>query len=266
MDAHFHGQTLHTTRIRDTFIAECVYSSSSQLPQHVHDTPFITLVLAGAFTEIHGAHRIEHAPGSISYHPGGEEHEVTFGSTPVRCLNIHLSDAWMQRVLEEGAPMQTFLQARNGILIDLAARIAEETTSGPASSILRLEGLLLEMLGAFVRLQCPSSEPAAPLWMEQVEQLLHLEFDRSLTVHELARRIGMHPVHLSRTWRRFRGCSIGHYVHRIRIESACRLLAEGGASLAVVAHEVGFADQTHFSSVFKQLMGITPGAYRRGVK
>jgi AraC-like DNA-binding protein len=59
------------------------------------------------------------------------------------------------------------------------------------------------------------------------------------------------------------GCSIGEYLRRRRIRRAERLLAEPAMSVAAIALETGFCDQSHFTRVFKRATGMTPGAYRR---
>jgi AraC family transcriptional regulator len=41
------------------------------------------------------------------------------------------------------------------------------------------------------------------------------------------------------------------------------LLRSGEKSIAQVAFDTGFADQSHFSRSFRQMMGTTPGRYRR---
>jgi AraC family transcriptional regulator len=53
------------------------------------------------------------------------------------------------------------------------------------------------------------------------------------------------------------------YVRRLRVEHARRELMTTSRSLADIAHSAGFADQAHLSRVFRQLTGVTPGAFRR---
>jgi AraC family transcriptional regulator len=52
-------------------------------------------------------------------------------------------------------------------------------------------------------------------------------------------------------------------VRRLRIEEAARRFAAGAVPLVEVALDAGFADQAHFSRVFKQVTGLTPGEYRK---
>jgi AraC family transcriptional regulator len=52
---------------------------------------------------------------------------------------------------------------------------------------------------------------------------------------------------------------------RLRLERARRMLLEPGARLSDIAQRAGFADQAHFTRLFKRHFGITPGAVLRGM-
>lgn len=49
----------------------------------------------------------------------------------------------------------------------------------------------------------------------------------------------------------------------LRIQRACRALSETQDTLASIASETGFTDQSHFTRTFKQIVGTTPAHYRR---
>jgi AraC family transcriptional regulator len=51
-------------------------------------------------------------------------------------------------------------------------------------------------------------------------------------------------------------------VRQLRLDFACAQLTSGRHSLAAIAQAAGFADQSHFTRVFRRRMGLTPGAYR----
>jgi transcriptional regulator GlxA family with amidase domain len=50
---------------------------------------------------------------------------------------------------------------------------------------------------------------------------------------------------------------------RTRIERARVLIRSTQASFGDIAAECGFSDQAHFNRVFRKLMGLTPGTWRR---
>ena len=79
---------------------------------------------------------------------------------------------------------------------------------------------------------------------------------------ELAREAGVHPVHLSRVFRRITGKGVGEYVHRLRIREACERMIKPGASLAEISCDLGFADQSHFTRTFHSITGTSPAAFR----
>ena len=52
------------------------------------------------------------------------------------------------------------------------------------------------------------------------------------------------------------------YLVKVRLESACRVLAETNRTIASIAQEFGFHDHAHFTKTFHKHYGITPTAYR----
>ncbi len=95
---------------------------------------------------------------------------------------------------------------------------------------------------------------------------LHDDPAAHISLGGLAREVGVHPVTLARAFRRTYGCSIGEYVRRLRIVGAARRLEASDQSLAEIAMAAGFADQSHFSNVFKRQTGLSPSAFRRWVR
>jgi AraC family transcriptional regulator len=73
----------------------------------------------------------------------------------------------------------------------------------------------------------------------------------------------VHPTHLARTFRRFHGRSLGDYVTGLRMQRVCRALSETEDPLAAIATDAGFADQSHLTHIFRDVVGTTPARYRR---
>jgi AraC-like DNA-binding protein len=70
-------------------------------------------------------------------------------------------------------------------------------------------------------------------------------------------------VTLARAFRRRYHCTMGDYVRRQRIERAKQQLRNSRARLAEIAAANGFADQSHFSRLFRHYTGMTPSHFRR---
>jgi AraC-like DNA-binding protein len=84
------------------------------------------------------------------------------------------------------------------------------------------------------------------------------------TVSRLAQQAGVSREAFTRGFARRTGLPPGAYRIIDRLNRG-RMLLRRGASVADVACELGFADQSHFGRLFKRRFGTTPGAYSRGV-
>jgi AraC-like DNA-binding protein len=82
----------------------------------------------------------------------------------------------------------------------------------------------------------------------------------AISTQDLARMKGLTESHLIRTFHYGFGLPPHAYHLRLRLAAACELLA-GGAAVAGVAYECGFADQSHLSRKFKAVYGVTPAAW-----
>ena len=62
------------------------------------------------------------------------------------------------------------------------------------------------------------------------------------------------------------GISFQKYLQKVRIEQSCRLLAETNEKITHIAHNVGYEDIKFFGKVFRDVMNMSPRAYRSMVK
>lgn len=69
---------------------------------------------------------------------------------------------------------------------------------------------------------------------------------------------GVDPAHLARRLRAHYGMTAGAYLREIRVQRAAGALVRSSEPLARIALDAGFADQSHFTRVFRTVHGITP--------
>lgn len=86
------------------------------------------------------------------------------------------------------------------------------------------------------------------------------------TLEELAALCDMSTRHLTRAFRQVTGCSIGAKVEEWRVERAKVLLSSNSLSLKEIAHQLGFAHPSAFSTAFRRATGEQPCAYRARVQ
>jgi AraC-like DNA-binding protein len=78
----------------------------------------------------------------------------------------------------------------------------------------------------------------------------------------LARICGMSPGNFQRRFRASYHCTPHTYLRELRVRMSCQDLVHSERSLAAIADEHGFADQSHFTKEFRKFMAETPRAYR----
>jgi AraC family transcriptional regulator len=150
---------------------------------------------------------------------------------------------------------------RGGSVAWLLTKLYHEFRRMDHTSELMIEGLTLEIIAEASR-QFAASKNHTSRWLEDARQVLHEQFAENVTLAELAKMVGVHPVYLASSFRKQYGCTVGEYRQRLRIEFACRELAKDHSSLAQIALAAGFANQAHFSRTFKRVTGTTPAKYR----
>lgn len=99
--------------------------------------------------------------------------------------------------------------------------------------------------------------------LRRVRDRIDREFAQPLDVEALARGVHMSAGHLSRQFRLAYGESVYAYLMTRRIERAMALLRRGDMSVTEVCFEVGCASLGTFSTRFNELVGVSPGVYKR---
>jgi AraC family transcriptional regulator len=98
--------------------------------------------------------------------------------------------------------------------------------------------------------------------LRRVTEYIQQNLDNDLTLAELADVVSMSPYHFARLFKNRTGVPPHRFVVRQRIAHACGVLATSELSIAEISRLVGFRTASHFTTVFRQVLGITPGAYR----
>ncbi len=106
--------------------------------------------------------------------------------------------------------------------------------------------------------------PAAlPKWrLKRVTDYIDDNIDEPVTLADLAEAAGLSKMYFAAQFRAATGLRPHEYVLRRRIDHARSLLRQTDGSLADVAFSVGFQTQAHFTTVFKRIVGTTPGQWR----
>jgi AraC family transcriptional regulator len=175
---------------------------------------------------------------------------------------VELGEQWSNRLSSSGIELSHQLEWKRGELTHLIARLYQEFREPDNATPLSAEGLTLEILASFSRQSLKTVGVFDPPWLRRAKSILHDRFAESLTLDGIAGEVGIHPVHLARTFRRRFSLSVGEYQRQLRVKYAADQLASTRLPIAAIALAAGFADQAHFSRVFKTHTGFTPKRFR----
>ena len=99
--------------------------------------------------------------------------------------------------------------------------------------------------------------------LRRVVRFVHDNIDSKLTWDDIADGIGMDRYVFGRRFKLTTGITPHQYVIRCRIRKAMKLLADGRSRLADIALDIGCSCQSHFTTLFRDHVGTTPGEFRR---
>lgn len=129
-----------------------------------------------------------------------------------------------------------------------------------------LERVLCDRLDAELEFRAGGPGNTAPRphreIVQKVRRVLADHFDQRLPLEELSESFGVSKYHLARTFHEETGQSIHRYQMLLRLEVALTCLRRGEDDLTDLALALGFSSHSHFASVFRRLLGMTPSAAR----
>lgn len=257
----FYSPLKASLRTNDVLLSELHQPCARQVPRHEHELAYVTVVLNGDYLEGDRGKLAELRPFTAAFNPSGIAHSTFIGTAGASLFTIELRQEYL-RQLDVNLPVQTRFDRGAGAMLWPGLRLYSAFKAQTADALV-LEGYVLEMVGAIADVEGP--EKGVPQWFGRVKDRLHSEFREDLRMRDLAHEAGVHPVHLARTFRVHEKQTPGNYLQRVRVRAACQMLRDADYPLAAVAVECGFADQSHFTRVFKRIAKTTPAQFRRSL-
>jgi len=162
-------------------------------------------------------------------------------SGPVLAALLHLAQTWFQPAAAEGRALTLRFHLLE-VLLELRRAFSTARTATPETLPMRAD-----------------REARLARVLEYVAEHGH----KHLAQPDVARVAGMSTSRFRAFFKETTGWGFADYLRDLRLERAARLLRETGESVAEVAYQTGFADQSHLQRLFKAKTGISPLAYRK---
>lgn len=176
-------------------------------------------------------------------------------------------------VVLTGAQLQNLPQFEDRDLCEAGVMLRDALDGGVGSAVL-FESLARVFLVRLIR-KYAVSPPAeehdyrsgfTARHHQKILEFVAGNYGGTISLEDLAAVAGISPSHFSKIFRSVIGQGPMQFVTSYRLEQAKKRLIRPDLPMVDIALGCGFADQAHFSRVFKQVEGITPRAYRAGLR
>jgi AraC family transcriptional regulator len=217
--------------------------------------------------------KIPVAPGQIVFCPRKEWHNIRWDER-ISVLSIRIPDsALMEAARERLADRSLEIVPRQLVTDDrlthLLLALDAERARGYSAGKLFVDGveaavanILLTSFNAFAPRSISGKGGMAPRLLRRVLEFMNANMDKQIGLKDLADSAGLSLSHFSFQFRASTNQSPHQYMLRLRVERSKELLADSRLSVLDVGLEVGFRNQQHFATVFRNSVGAPPSVYR----
>ena len=250
-----------------------VYQANTYYSKHFYNCE-VTPIRSVGFYELEYYHsgtgfscfygdRYPHSPGMVLFAKPGQT-RFSLGSFECQCIHFDCNEPIF--IQYAGSLPDVVLLAETEILPlmeEVARHTENQTVYSPLilySLIMRILALIGEHLGeshpvAFSSDRYFSNITAAKEYMDN-------HFQEKITLKSLAQYTYLSPNFMRVKFQELMGISPHTYLEEIRMNHACRLLAESELSVADIASACGYESPSYLDSVFRRKKGMTPKQYR----
>jgi AraC-like DNA-binding protein len=124
-------------------------------------------------------------------------------------------------------------------------------------------GRIIGTIGIAVPRPAEESGEGGDTPLARAVNFIGLHYREHLTNRAIARACGMSLRCFQRQFQEAYHCPPHAYILQLRVRLSCQALVFAHRTLASVAQEYGFSDQSHFAKAFRATMGMTPREYRK---
>ncbi|GEN77914.1 helix-turn-helix transcriptional regulator [Chryseobacterium hagamense] len=257
----FYGETHFKREVRSLTLTDTVYTHDV-VDWHYHETPYFTFLLQGGLIEGNKKERKGFTAGTVLFHHWDERHYNEKPTATARGFHLEMDSGFLEAHDLSLKNLRGTHDLRNPLLKILFYRLLAESKSEDPLSEMVIESSVLEIFSVLNN-DFMADEKGTPPWVSRAREFLNDHGAAPLSLNETARLLNIHPVHLSRSFKKYFHCTLGEYVRRTRIEKALPEMLNGHRSLTAIACDCGFTDQSHFIRTFKAYLGMNPSSFKK---
>lgn len=243
----------------DFTVSLVTHSSARVVPTHAHAHAFFSMLVTGHYREWFGEQHWDARPLSMVLRPAEAEHRDEIGPDGAVFLCVDIAPSYWNALADAGARLQR--RAFEDRPMSWAGlRLLRELCGRRTGWRDVAESLITELVMDYVT-DSRHVQRREPRWLRGALERLHAD-PANQSLGAIARDLDLHPVHVSRMFKRYLGVTVSQYQRELRLQRVARALLERRESLANLAGEYGFADQSHMTREFSRATNWSPAKLR----
>jgi AraC family transcriptional regulator len=238
----------------------------------------ISLPFRGSFTttrltEIGDQQTIQRTPGTLCVVPAYQP--ISFNwEEQVECVTMQLDPALLARIAAESShtkqiELRTLGNIDDPFMWQIGLALLEESQAEAPVGRLYAESLANTLAFHLLKNYTVNGHQAqsfvgglAGNKLRRATEFINANLSEDVTLSEIAETVELSPYHFSRAFKRTTGLTPQQYLMQRRVERAKQLLSKIELPIVEISAQVGFKNQSHFTTFFRRLTSMTPKAWR----
>jgi AraC family transcriptional regulator len=222
---------------------------------HFHENAHLNFILNGGIIDKREKSETERLSGDLMFFHAGEPHQTIYKHLPEINISFEINDGlFADKSFGKISRIESLSKNPNTKFI--AIKIYKELAIKDEFSDSSIEMLILNLLSGETE-----TKNFRPQWLDKVIELLNDNWDKPISLNDLATAANVYPTTISKHFPKYVSCTLGEYRRRLKIEKSLSFIKTSNQSLTEIAYQCGFADQSHFTRTFKELTGFLPRQY-----
>ena len=213
--------------------------------------------------------------GHVSFIPAERQNRGSYKGGLLECLSLEIPPNWIAKCFPRQDPSSIeFFPATNRfdpLIFSVMSALRKEAEIGglggrlfaeTAANLIALH-LIRHYSSAGSKWESYDRRQIANGHLEHAFEFIEANLDSDLTLDALANIAGMPISSFVRWFRRATRMSPHKYLMHRRVDRSLQLLSLSNLSISEIAYQLGFSSQSHFSTVFRALIGESPARFRQ---
>lgn len=223
---------------------------------HSHEDIHLSLILQGGNLESRKKEDKQVTPGKIMAYHQGEIHRNRFTAFPSKNLNLEFKKTFFT----ENNLNFNQLFCSNTQQLNVYLNLIKIYNELYIDDLYSKESIGSSLISLFTPASISLHKPT---WVIHLREIIEDRWDEFISLDELSKTLCIHPVTISKYFKKYYQGSLGDYMRKVKVQRALNYLLHTKMSITEIAFACGFSDHSHMTRIFKLYLRCIPKEVRK---